>query len=167
MDAPSQAHQPEFSERLRPSAGFWAVVPLLGAMVAVSLLPVSATGAVVGAVTFSALAVAALVAASPTVAVTGGELLAGPARVPVALLGPAQAFIGEQARLERGPRIDARAFLMVRGWVGPVVRIPLHDPSDPTPYWLVSTRRPDELVAVLARHTGLDLPGDGRAASPD
>jgi hypothetical protein len=30
-----------------------------------------------------------------------------------------------------------------------VVRIEITDPSDSTPYWLTSTRRPDELVAAL------------------
>lgn len=140
-----------FQERLVPSAGFWAVVPLLGVMVTVSLLPVSGWVAIGGALVVCALAAAALRAASPSIVVTADELQAGPAHVPVALLGPGTSFTGEQARLERGPRLDARAFLVVRGWVGPVVRIPLRDPADPTPYWLVSSRRPDELVAALAR----------------
>ena len=43
-----------------------------------------------------------------------------------------------------------RAFLVIRGWVDPVVRVTLDDPNDPTPYWLISTRRPEELVRVLA-----------------
>jgi hypothetical protein len=29
------------------------------------------------------------------------------------------------------------------------VQVTVHDPADPVPYWLVSTRRPDELVAAL------------------
>ncbi|HET8957709.1 MAG TPA: DUF3093 family protein, partial [Microcella sp.] len=30
------------------------------------------------------------------------------------------------------------------------------DPDDPTPYWLISTRRPDELIAAIttARSSG-------------
>jgi hypothetical protein len=31
------------------------------------------------------------------------------------------------------------------------VRVDLEDPLDPTPYWLLSTRRPQELAAALAR----------------
>ncbi len=45
--------------------------------------------------------------------------------------------------------LDARAWTVVRGWIDPVVRIPLSDPDDPVPYWLVSTRRPEQLVAAL------------------
>lgn len=157
---------PEFRERLWPSPGYWVVVPVLATMVALSLLPLSVPLAAGGAVGIGALVAGALVRLSPTVAVTGGDLLAGPARVPVRLLGPASAFSGEEARRERGPGLDARAFLLLRGWVPTVVRVPLDDPQDPTPYWLVSTRRPDELVAALAAAAHA-TPGAARAASGD
>lgn len=145
MDAPT-----DFTERLWPSPGFWLVVPVLGAMVGVSLAPLGVALALVGALVACVLAVAGLVVASPRVVVTGGHLMAGRARVPLDVLGHPRSFCGEEARQERGPRLDARAFLVLRGWVGPVVRVPLRDPGDPTPYWLVSTRRPAELVAALA-----------------
>jgi hypothetical protein len=37
--------------------------------------------------------------------------------------------------------------------VHPVVKIELLDETDPAPYWLVSTRHPDELAAALATVT--------------
>ena len=46
-------------------------------------------------------------------------------------------------------RLDARAWLLVRGWIPGVARITLDDPTDPTPYWLVSTRDPEGLAAAL------------------
>ncbi|MGW9267500.1 DUF3093 family protein, partial [Gordonia terrae] len=39
--------------------------------------------------------------------------------------------------------------LVHRSWVKTMVLIVLDDPDDPTPYWLVSTRRPAELLAAL------------------
>ena len=39
----------------------------------------------------------------------------------------------------------------------PVVRVPVEDPADPAPYWLVSSRRPDQLAAAL--RAGLSRPG--------
>ncbi len=56
-----------------------------------------------------------------------------------------------QTRAELGTRLDARAFLCQRGWIHTAVRVDLVDPLDPTPYWIVSTRHPDDLVAALAR----------------
>ncbi|HWJ84512.1 MAG TPA: DUF3093 family protein, partial [Cellulomonas sp.] len=34
-------------------------------------------------------------------------------------------------------------------WIHAGVRIELVDPADPTPYWIVTSRRPDELAAAL------------------
>ena len=64
--------------------------------------------------------------------------------VPVAA-GPAAC----EAFAERGPRLDARAYLVIRGWVRDVVRVPIEDPQDPTPYWLLSSRRPNDIVAAI------------------
>jgi hypothetical protein len=50
-----------------------------------------------------------------------------------------------------GPELDPAAHLVHRAWVGPVVRIEVTDPDDDTPYWIVSTRDPDALVAALGR----------------
>jgi len=33
--------------------------------------------------------------------------------------------------------------------VQPVVRVPITDPADPAPYWLLSSRRPRELAAAI------------------
>ena len=51
--------------------------------------------------------------------------------------------------MERGTGLDARAYLVIRGWVHSVVRVPITDPADPAPYWLLSTRRPTELAAAI------------------
>jgi hypothetical protein len=34
------------------------------------------------------------------------------------------------------------------------VQLWLDDPDDPAPYWLVSTRRPDEVVDIVRRQLG-------------
>ena len=38
---------------------------------------------------------------------------------------------------------------MHRAWVGPMVLVVLDDPDDPTPYWLVSCRHPERVLAAL------------------
>ncbi|MBD0861399.1 DUF3093 domain-containing protein [Gordonia sp. zg691] len=48
-----------------------------------------------------------------------------------------------------GRQLDPAAYLVHRAWVKTMVLIVLDDPDDPTPYWLVSTRRPAELLAAL------------------
>ena len=141
----------QFNERLWPSPATWLLAPGLGLGAGITAVPFG-TAAAVGLGVLATVVVAALLAANaPRVRVTDDVLEAGPARVPLALLGTPQAFTGEEARQERGPRLDARAYLLLRGWVDAVVRVPLEDPEDPTPYWLVSTRRPEELLDALMR----------------
>jgi Protein of unknown function (DUF3093) len=139
-----------FRERLWPGPAWLAAPVGLGIVVGLALWPVGhGLAAAVGA----ALAVAgaaALLATSPVVEVSDGELRAGRARVPVALLGEVTPVPTAQAmREELGPRLDARAYVCLRSWARTGVRVQLVDPGDPTPYWLVSTRRPAELAAAL------------------
>ena len=77
-------------------------------------------------------------------------LYAGRAHIPVGLIGPVETLGPEETRRVHGVDADARAFLLTRPYLKRAVRIPVRDPADPTPYWLVSTRHPDELAAVLA-----------------
>ena len=51
-----------------------------------------------------------------------------------------------------GTDADARAYLVTRPYIDRGVLVPIADDSDPTPYWLVSSRRPDALAAALG-HT--------------
>ena len=49
--------------------------------------------------------------------------------------------------LGRDARADAR--LSIKPWLRAGVQIEVADPADPTPYWVVATRRPSELAGVL------------------
>lgn len=90
-----------------------------------------------------------LVATAPVIRVTREELIAGNARIPLTLTGDATAYRSDEATLQRGRLLDARAWLLIRGWIKPVVKVPVLDQDDPVPYWLLSTRNPDQLVRVL------------------
>nr|WP_218849282.1 DUF3093 domain-containing protein [Nocardioides perillae] len=89
----------------------------------------------------------------------GAELQAGRARIDVRHLGPATALDREATRRTAGVEADARAFLLLRPYLKRSVKVELRDPADPTPYWLVSTRHPQRLVAAL------EAARDGRRAS--
>lgn len=94
-------------------------------------------------------AVVTLLATAPVISVADGVFTAGRASIGTDLVGEAVPFEAAEATLERGRRLDARAWLLIRGWIAPVVRVPITDPSDPAPYWLVSTRQPTKLAAAI------------------
>ncbi len=83
------------------------------------------------------------------VSVEDGVLRAGPAHIDVRLLGTPEALDPEQTRRVHGVEADARAFLLTRPYLRRAVRVPVHDPDDRTPYWLISTRHPERLAAAL------------------
>ena len=124
-------------------------------------LPINQTvGVICAAVLYSSIVIL-LVISSPRIEVTDAVFVAGRARIPLANVGQATGFTGASATAERGVHLDARAWLVIRGWVSPVVKIDLDDADDPTPYWLVSTRHPRDLVAALnkARAGETQIPG--------
>lgn len=86
---------------------------------------------------------------STKVEVSGGELKAGDAHIPLALLGDVEIIAPEDRRKAMGPQLDPAAFVVHRGWVKPLVRVQVTDPEDPTPYWVISTRHPEALAAAL------------------
>ncbi|MDD9207793.1 DUF3093 domain-containing protein [Georgenia sp. 10Sc9-8] len=151
------AGQPRpYRERLVPSAPVYLVVAVLGVSAALLVLPFSTPGAVAAGVAVTAALVVALVAGSPVVKVEvpGGdpaaaELHAGRARIPVSLLGRTEVLDADGVRRVMGTDADARAWVCHRPWVRTALRTEVVDPRDPTPYWLVSTRRPDQLHAAL------------------
>ncbi len=139
-----------YAERLWLGPLGWVLVVAFGGLLGLVLLPVDATLALVVTVLGVAGGLLVAVLSTPRVEVSGGTLRAGSARIPVRLVGPARALAADELRAQLGPELDARAYLCLRGWVHRAVRVELHDPLDPTPYWVVSSRRPDQLLAALA-----------------
>ncbi len=83
------------------------------------------------------------------VVVDDGQLRAGRAHIPLDLLGDATSLDAQALRRLAGVDADARAYLVLRPYLKRGVRIDIADPGDPTPYWLLSCRRPEQLVSVL------------------
>lgn len=100
------------------------------------------------------------------VTLRGGELHVGPAHIGVRDLGQPEVIYSDAKRRALGPELDPAAFLLHAGWVGPVVRVPVTDPTDPTPYWIFSVRQADKLAALLRGHTD-ELPHDSTGDRPE
>ncbi|WP_125777767.1 DUF3093 domain-containing protein [Antribacter gilvus] len=140
----------DFRERLLPGPGGWLGTVGLGAIAAIALWPVDHLLGGIAGIAVCVACVVALALTSPVVEVADGELRAGSARVPVRLLGDPVPLDVEAMRHELGPGLDGRAYVCLRAWARTGVKVALDDPSDPAPYWLVSTRRPDRLVAAIS-----------------
>ncbi len=84
----------------------------------------------------------------------GVELWVADAHLPVSVITRTAEIPRSAKSAALGRQLDPAAFVMHRGWVGPLLLVVLDDPDDPTPYWLVSCRRPDRMRAALAAAPG-------------
>jgi hypothetical protein len=153
VNRPAAASPPLYTERLRVPSLWWLipvfdlVVLTVGVHAYLGPVPAIATGlATVALTSWALLAYGGLV-----IVVDADGLRVGGNRLSRAALGRAWPLEPDQARALRGPRADARARLVLRGYVPTAVRLDVADPRDPVPYWYVSTRRPVELAAALNR----------------
>jgi hypothetical protein len=140
-----------YRERLTAPLSWWALALLFG--LAVGWAFYVATPAWVAAVAF-AVATAVSTSAvgsygSALVEISDEGLRAGRARLPWSAVGEVHALTADEARRAAGVDADARAYLLLRGYCGGAVRVDVDDPADPTPYWLVSTRRPHAVAAAM------------------
>ncbi|MGO1434391.1 MAG: DUF3093 domain-containing protein [Canibacter sp.] len=140
-----------FRERLWPTIWLYIIFLLLIPGVMLMLMPLNATLGVILAPVVYALIVGFITFSCPVVTVTDGTLIAGNASIPLNELGNVDLLDRNELTLTIGPRADARAFLLIRGWIHTAVKIENNDPQDPAPYWVITTRRPKELQAAITR----------------
>jgi hypothetical protein len=117
---------------------FFVVTPLWAACVA-------------GAVTAALVAAALLWFGAVRIEAGRDGLRAGRALLPWQYVGPSVALDRAETRRQLGPDADARAYLLVRAYCPRAVKVYVDDESDPTPYWIVSSRRPEALADHLNR----------------
>jgi len=86
---------------------------------------------------------------APRVEVGDGWLRAGRARIAGEFLGDAEPLDAAETRRVAGPGADARAYLLLRPYLKRAVRVTVRDDRDPTPYWLVSSRDPENLATAI------------------
>jgi hypothetical protein len=140
-----------YDERLGVPLRWWVQGVMLVATLWLALI-VAVPGPVAWVCTGLALLLLALLLLSyggARVSVVDGWLRAGRARIEGVHLGAVAALDPEETRRVAGPEADARAYLLLRPYLKRAVRVEITDPADPTPYWLVSSRHPDELVRAV------------------
>jgi hypothetical protein len=85
-----------------------------------------------------------------SVEVSDGVLRAGRATLPLDQIGDVVALDEKQSALMRGPRADPAAHLLLRPYLKRAVYIRVARPGE-APYWLVGTRRPEQLASAIQR----------------
>ena len=77
------------------------------------------------------------------------ELRAGSAHIELKYLGQATALDGKELGRLRTRDADPASFLIFRFWRSTGVKVEINDPRDQTPYWLITSKRNNELAEIL------------------
>ena len=84
-----------------------------------------------------------------TIEVAEGELRIKRAHIPLRYLGDIEIISKEKFGFERTRGADPAAFFAITFWISQGIKVRVMDDRDPTPYWLISTKRANELAAAL------------------
>jgi hypothetical protein len=84
-----------------------------------------------------------------TITFDGKDLRIDRAHIDIKYLGEATILDSSAMRLLRTRDADPAAYLAIRFWIPKGVKITVVDPRDPTPYWLITSKRGEEIAALL------------------
>ena len=149
MPNPKPTEPIVYRERVRPNLGtFIAVATLLPAVTLVSEPFDYRIGIAVGLVLVLSIW-STLYFLAPVIQVGSSFLEVGRAKIPRNLLGNIEEIRKDKIFSERGPNLNPGAYKVFQGTVKTALKIAVNDPNDPTPYWIISTRKPAQLATLL------------------
>lgn len=140
-----------YRERLLPGISFYLasfVIPVSSYLICLAF---SAELAFYVAVIIEVLLIAISVLTSPSITISEGILKVRNASIPLELLGETEVISKTDGFLERGRKLDPRAYVSFQVGVKTLVRVEISDIADPTPYWLFATRNPLVLRKLLTK----------------
>jgi hypothetical protein len=140
----------EFKEVIRPP--FWLIAFLYFMLfsLVVAIWAAFDNAAAINAFAISlVLGLVAIYLATSTILVTNGELIIQRAHIPVKYLGEVKLISKREFSFERTRGADPAAYFATTFWISEGIKVFVTDERDPTPYWLISTHKAEELARVL------------------
>lgn len=140
----------DYKEVIRPPWWLVAFIYFMLLSLVVAIWAAFDNNAAINAFAISLALQAALVHwMTSTIEVAEGELRIKRAHIPLRYLGDIEIISKEKFGFERTRGADPAAFFAITFWISQGIKVRVMDDRDPTPYWLISTKRANELAAAL------------------
>ena len=97
----------------------------------------------------SALIIVISIRSRLVIEITANELKVGRAHIDLKYIGAITALDSNAMRTIRTRDADPMAYLGIRFWSSTGVKIEIEDQRDETPYWLITSKKADQLVNAL------------------
>jgi hypothetical protein len=140
----------KFKEVIRPP--FWLIAFIYFMLFSLVLAMWAALGNSAAINTFAIAIVLGLLAiylGTSTIIVDQGELRIKKAHIPLKYLGDSEVIAKKDFSFARTRGADPAAYFATTFWISQGVKVEVIDERDPTPYWLISTKRGNELIAAI------------------
>jgi hypothetical protein len=134
------------------SAPLWLIAFVYFIFLSMVLSIWAALGDTPALVTFIVLTIALVLIYQKTklvIEVDAQELRVGPARIEKKYIGQCENLDAPSFKLVRGRNADPAAYLGIRFWHPTGITMKVKDSRDSTPYWLITSKRGQELAALL------------------
>lgn len=144
------SRKPLFKEVIRPP--FWLIAFMYFMLFSLVLAVWAALGnnAAFNAFAISiVIGIVAIYLGTSTITVDGGELRIKRAHIPIEYLGKSEIIGKKEFGFARTRGADPAAYFATTFWISQGITVEVIDKRDPTPYWLISTRKAEELAAAL------------------
>ena len=141
-----------FREVLRPPLWVLAFIYFLFISVVISVWAALDNRATLVTLFISTIALIWIsIAMTSEITFDGNLLKIDKANIEIKYLGKVTVLDKTAMRLLRTRDADPAAYLAIKFWEPKGLRIDLNDPRDKTPYWLVTSKRGEEIAALLKR----------------
>jgi hypothetical protein len=141
-----------FKEVLRPPIWVLAFIYFLFLSIVLSIWAVFDTRVTLATLAISTIALIWIaIAMKSELTFDGDVLLIYKAKNERRYLGQVTVLDRGAMRLLRTRDADPAAYLAIKFWEPKGLRIDLNDPRDKTPYWLITSKRGEEIAALLKR----------------
>lgn len=143
----------DYHEQLRVPATWWLLaIPVIAVLGAELYAGHGAVGAaVVYGIGTGAVAGFLIAWGLAGVKVGDGVIRVGSATLAIAAVGDVHVLDERQSAQLRGPRADPAAKMLLRPYLKRAVYVEVTDPASEHPYWLIASRRPEELASAIER----------------
>jgi len=141
-----------FREKLTPPIWGWVALTGFCLMLAVSVSAVF--GDLTAVIVFVVLVLLFIffgIKYSPVIKVDNEFLYANKAKLPLHIIKKATPLSVSETTKIRGVNADPKCFSATSPLINTSIRIDFEDKDDPHTYWLLSTRKPEELSLVLSQ----------------
>jgi hypothetical protein len=143
------ATQVGYHERVTPKWTNFLPLALVLPTFWLTLAPINASLGLFLGLSITILVAGLMIFKAPVISVRDSKIFAGKANIDLRHTGKLSIIPSDKAFAAKGPELDARAYLALQPSRKGLIKLEITDENDPTPYWLISTKKPELLKKAI------------------